>query len=130
MTADLDLSPEAVERLAKRHALHVSSKYPTAATLRAWVVPQTGYPYLLETSVTYTLRADGIRAIAVSLLWAFRNPVHERRIRELVHAIDPDIYVALSSEVSPRIREFARNSTTIMSTQVGPGLRDYLTTSG
>ena len=35
MTVDLDLSPEAVERLAKRHALHVSSKYPTAATLRA-----------------------------------------------------------------------------------------------
>ncbi|MFC5142746.1 hydantoinase/oxoprolinase family protein [Actinomycetospora rhizophila] len=74
-----------------------------------------------------TLRADGIRAVAVSLLWAFRNPVHERRVRELVHEIDPDIYVALSSEVSPRIREFARNSTTIMSTQVGPGLRDYLT---
>lgn len=32
----------------------------SAATLRASVVPQTGYPYLLETSVTYTLRADGI----------------------------------------------------------------------
>ncbi|PCE13443.1 galactose mutarotase [Microbacterium sp. SZ1] len=32
----------------------------SAATLRAWVVPQTGYPYLLETSVTYTLRADCI----------------------------------------------------------------------
>ena len=44
-----------------------------------------------------------------------------------MHEIDPDVYVALSSEVSPRIREFARNSTTIMSTQVGPGLRDYLT---
>ena len=29
-------------------------------------------------------------------------------------------------EVSPRIREFARNATTIMSTQIGPGLRDYL----
>ncbi|PVZ14590.1 hydantoinase/oxoprolinase family protein [Actinomycetospora cinnamomea] len=74
-----------------------------------------------------TLLADGIRAIAVSLLWAFRNPVHERRIREIVHGIDPDVFVALSSEVSPRIREFARNSTTIMSTQVGPGLRGYLT---
>ena len=37
------------------------------------------------------------------------------------------MYVALSSEVSPRIREFARNATTIMSTQIGPGLRDYLT---
>jgi N-methylhydantoinase A len=72
------------------------------------------------------LLADGVRAIAVSLLWSFRNPAHERRIRELVHEIDPDVFVSLSSEVSPRIREFARSATTIMSTQVGPGLRDYL----
>ena len=33
-------------------------------------------------------------------------------------------------EVSPRIREFARNATTIMSTQIGPGLRDYLVRAG
>ncbi len=73
-----------------------------------------------------TLLADGITAIAVSLLWSFRNPAHEQRIRDLVHEIDPTVFVALSSEVSPRIREFARNATTIMSTQIGPGLRDYL----
>ena len=72
------------------------------------------------------LLADGITAIAVSLLWSFRNPAHEQRIRELVHEIDPTVFVSLSSEVSPRIREFARNATTIMSTQIGPGLRDYL----
>ena len=72
------------------------------------------------------LLADGVRAIAVSLLWSFRNPVHERRLRELIGEADPDVFVALSSEVSPRIREFARNATTIMSTQIGPGLRDYL----
>jgi N-methylhydantoinase A len=69
---------------------------------------------------------DGLRAIAVSLLWSFRNPVHEQRLRELVHEIDQTVFVSLSSEVSPRIREFARNATTIMSTQIGPGLRDYL----
>ncbi|RRQ28655.1 hydantoinase/oxoprolinase family protein [Rhodococcus sp. Eu-32] len=69
---------------------------------------------------------DGVSGIAVSLLWSFRNPVHEQRIRELVHEIDPTMFVSLSSEVSPRIREFARNATTIMSTQIGPGLRDYL----
>ncbi|MDV6284985.1 hydantoinase/oxoprolinase family protein [Rhodococcus jostii] len=73
-----------------------------------------------------TLLADGITAIAVSLLWSFRNPSHEQRIRDLVHEIDPTVFVSLSSEVSPRIREFARNATTIMSTQIGPGLRDYL----
>ncbi|MFJ9779553.1 hydantoinase/oxoprolinase family protein [Amycolatopsis sp. NPDC101161] len=74
------------------------------------------------------LLADGVRAIAVSLLWSFRNPAHEQRIRELIAEEDPDVFVALSSEVSPRIREFARNATTIMSTQIGPGLRDYLST--
>lgn len=69
---------------------------------------------------------DGVEAIAVSLLWAFANPVHEQRLRELVHEFDPDLFVALSSEVSPRIREYARSATTIMSTQVGPRLRRYL----
>lgn len=69
---------------------------------------------------------DGISAIAVSLLWSFRNPAHEQRIREIVAEIDPNVFVSLSSEVSPRIREFARNATTVMSTQIGPGLRDYL----
>ncbi|MDV6245850.1 hydantoinase/oxoprolinase family protein [Rhodococcus opacus] len=72
------------------------------------------------------LLAEGVSGIAVSLLWSFRNPAHEQRIRELVHEIDPTMFVSLSSEVSPRIREFARNATTIMSTQIGPGLRDYL----
>lgn len=70
--------------------------------------------------------AQGVRAIAVSLLWAFRNPAHERRLRDLIHEQDPEVFVALSSEVSPRIREFARHSTTIMSTQIGPGLALYL----
>ena len=68
----------------------------------------------------------GVKAIAVSLLWSFRNPVHEQRLRELIHEENPDVFVALSSEVSPRIREFARNATTIMSTQIGPGLQVYL----
>lgn len=72
------------------------------------------------------LLADEVEAIAVSFLWSFRNPVHERRVRELIHELDPDIYVALSCEVNPRIREFSRNATTIMSTQVGPTLRAYL----
>ena len=72
------------------------------------------------------LLAKGIRSIAVSLLWSFRNPAHEQRVREIIREIDPEVFVALSHEVSPRIREFSRSSTTIMSAQIGPGLRDYL----
>jgi N-methylhydantoinase A len=68
----------------------------------------------------------GAQAIAVSLLWSFRNPAHEKRVGQIVAEEAPDLYVALSSDVSPRIREYARSATTIMNTQVGPRLRDYL----
>jgi N-methylhydantoinase A len=68
----------------------------------------------------------GAEAIAVSLLWSFRDPAHERRVGELIAEEAPGMYVALSSDVSPRIREYARSATTIMNTQVGPRLRDYL----
>jgi N-methylhydantoinase A len=72
------------------------------------------------------LVAAGVQAIAVSLLWSFRNDAHERRIAELIAEEAPGLYVALSCDVSPRIREYARSATTIMNTQVGPKLRDYL----
>jgi N-methylhydantoinase A len=72
------------------------------------------------------LVAAGVQAIAVSLLWSFRNPAHERRIGQIIAEEAPELYAALSSDVSPRIREYARSATTIMNTQVGPRLRDYL----
>ncbi|MHA6782152.1 hydantoinase/oxoprolinase family protein [Pseudonocardia saturnea] len=108
--------------LPKRHALEVTERIDRDGTV---IVA------LDEDQARAAIRAlldDGIRAIAISLLWSFRNPAHERRLRELVAEQDAGVYVALSSEVSPRIREFARNATTIMSTQIGPGLRDYLGT--
>jgi len=68
----------------------------------------------------------GVEAMAVSLLWSFRNPAHELRLRELIHSENPSIYVGLSSEISPRIREYPRSATTVMSTMVGPRLQAYL----
>lgn len=72
------------------------------------------------------LLAQGVESIAVSLLWSFRNPTHERRIREIIHEEAPSIFVALSHEVSPRLREYSRSATTIVNTQVGPVLKKYL----
>lgn len=82
-----------------------------------------------ETGTREVIRAlvqAGVQAIAVSLLWSFRNDAHERRVGELMAEEAPELYVALSCDVSPRIREYARSATTIMNTQVGPRLRDYL----
>ncbi|MFS0735040.1 hydantoinase/oxoprolinase family protein [Microbacterium jepli] len=78
-------------------------------------------------SAVTRLLAEGVHAIAVSFLWSFQNPAHEQRVAEIIAEMSPDTFVAVSSEVSPRIREFARSSTTIMSAQLGPALRRYLT---
>jgi N-methylhydantoinase A len=77
-------------------------------------------------AVIGALLEQGVEGIAVSLLWSFLEPRHELRIRELVDELAPDLTVGLSHEVSPRIREFARHSTTIMNTQVRPTLAKYL----
>src|SRR6202012_2335868 len=70
------------------------------------------------------LVGSGVQAIAVSLLWSFRNPVHEQRVGQIIAQEAPGMYAALSSDVSPRIREYARSATTIMNTQGGPRLRE------
>jgi N-methylhydantoinase A len=106
--------------LPKRNALEVVERLDRDGNV---VVPLNEES--VRTAVATLLQA-GIRSIAVSLLWSFKNPAHEQRIREIIHEIDPDVFVALSSEVSPRIREFSRSATTIMSSQIGPGLSDYL----
>ncbi|WP_134765178.1 hydantoinase/oxoprolinase family protein [Nocardioides sp. 1609] len=68
----------------------------------------------------------GVEAIAVSLLWSFINPQHEQTVERIIGELAPDMHVGLSSQLSPRIREYSRSVTTIMSTQVAPRLRAYL----
>lgn len=69
---------------------------------------------------------QGVDAIAVSLLWSFANAEHEQLLKKIIESESPGTYVALSSEVSPKIREYPRTVTTVMNAQVGPTLRDYL----
>ena len=79
----------------------------------------------VETAIDKLL-AENVEAIAVSFLWSFLNPNHERRVREMIKARAPDLYVGISSDLSPKIREYPRTVTTVMNAQVGPTVRDYL----
>ena len=69
---------------------------------------------------------QGVEAIAISLLWSTANDAHERRLRELVHEIAPDLFVCISSEVSPRVGEYERTIATIVNALIGPPMRLYL----
>ncbi|MCU1381172.1 MAG: hypothetical protein JWN29_4155 [Acidimicrobiales bacterium] len=68
----------------------------------------------------------GVASVAVCLLHAYANPVHERRLGELLEARLPGVPVVLSSEVWPELREHDRAATTVMSAYVGPVMAGYL----
>ncbi|HET8679127.1 MAG TPA: hydantoinase/oxoprolinase family protein [bacterium] len=72
------------------------------------------------------LAAMGIEAIAVSFLHAYKNPVHERLVRDLIEREFPHLAVSISSEVAPEIREYERTSTTVCNAYVQPLLARYV----
>jgi N-methylhydantoinase A len=72
------------------------------------------------------LAAAGVESLAICLLWSFRNPVHERRLREIAHAVAPNLPVSLSCEVAPQIGEFERMATCAVNAFIGPVTERYI----
>ena len=72
------------------------------------------------------LAGTDIEAVAVSLLHAYANPAHERRVVEILRdVLAPEIFISASSDILPVIREYERTSTTVINAYLGPALRQY-----
>ena len=69
---------------------------------------------------------EGVEAVAVALMHAWRDSAHERQIEALLDEIAPELTVSLSSDVVPEIREYERTSTTIANVYVRPVMARYL----
>lgn len=69
---------------------------------------------------------QGVEAIAVSFLHAYKNPAHERMVKSLLEEEFPQVAVSISSEVSPEIREYERTCTTVCNAYVQPLVDRYL----
>ncbi|HCG90230.1 MAG TPA: 5-oxoprolinase [Dehalococcoidia bacterium] len=65
-------------------------------------------------------------SIAVSLLFSFLNPAHEKIIQQAVIKKFPDVYLSVSSQIVPEFREFERTSTVLINSYVGPKVSNYL----
>jgi N-methylhydantoinase A len=76
------------------------------------------------------LRDAGIEALAVSLINAFANDAHERRVGELAAEELPGIPVSLSSRVLPELREYERALTTVANGYVQPQVARYVANLG
>jgi N-methylhydantoinase A len=72
------------------------------------------------------LKDAGVESIAVCFLFSFTNPAHEEETRKLILEEFPGVHVSLSSEVMPRIREWARLSTTLLNAYLEPVMVHYI----
>ena len=71
---------------------------------------------------------EGVEAVAICLLHAYRNPVSERAVRDSLRAGGFAGPVVLSSDVCPEIREYERAATTVANAYVYPRIAAYLRT--
>jgi N-methylhydantoinase A len=68
----------------------------------------------------------GVEAFAVALLFSFRHPAHEQRVRELIKEVDEDMGVSLSSEIDPMFREYERTVVTAFDAYIRPVIERYV----
>ena len=67
-----------------------------------------------------SLRERPVEAVAISLLFSYVNPDHERQVREIVARELPGVPISVSHEVAPIWREYERTSTTIADAYLKP----------
>ncbi len=71
-------------------------------------------------------REGGAEAVAVSLLFSFRNPAHERLLKEALDGLGGDMFLSVSSNLLPEYREYERTSAAVINAYVGPPMARYL----
>jgi N-methylhydantoinase A len=72
------------------------------------------------------LQSEQVAAVAVSLIHAYVNDAHERRIGALLREHLPGVAVTLSAEIVPELREYDRTSTTLANVYVKGLAERYL----
>ena len=71
-----------------------------------------------------------VEAVAVCLLFAFRDSSHERAVADDLRRRLPGVRVVASHEVAPEFREYERASTTAVDAYLGPVVSGYLSALG
>ena len=72
------------------------------------------------------LRKQDVESVAISLLFSFVNPAHEKRVAQIVGEEMPFAQISMSHEVLPRAPEYDRTSTTVVNAYVAPRVNSYL----
>lgn len=77
-------------------------------------------------AVAAQIKALNVEAVSVCFLHSYANPDHEKRTGEILREMLPDLFITLSVDILPQIREYERTSTAVINAYVGPTVRRYL----
>ncbi|HUN46818.1 MAG TPA: hydantoinase/oxoprolinase family protein, partial [Stellaceae bacterium] len=73
------------------------------------------------------IAASGIESVAVCFLHSYRNGANEAQARAVLETAAPGVYVSLSSEIWPQMREYERALAAVMNAYVGRRMQLYFT---
>ncbi len=119
---DLDMDPVEPLFLAPRRR---SLEVPERMDFQGNVVTPLDEAKLREVATTL-VEQHQVEVFVVCYLHSYANPAHERRTREILNELYPDIPVSLSSDVLPRRREYRRLVVTGFDGYVKPVVTNYL----
>ena len=72
------------------------------------------------------MKEAAVESVAVCLLHSYVNPSHEKRVRDLLREEMPGVFLSISSDLCPEMREYFRASTTAINAVVMPIVTRYL----
>jgi N-methylhydantoinase A len=72
------------------------------------------------------LKAADVKAVAVSFLYGFVRPEHEKRTLAILREELPDAFLSAGHEIAPEFREFERLSTVVLNAYLGPVMARYI----
>jgi len=74
---------------------------------------------------TEFLKKLKVESIVIAFLYSFLDPSHEKRTREIVKEVYPEVEVTISSDILPAIGEYERTSTAIINAFIAPAINKY-----
>lgn len=72
------------------------------------------------------LVAEDVEGIAISFLWGFVNPAHERRVEEMVRELAPDVFVSCAHALIAKPGEYERTAAAAINCYIGPSTSSYV----
>jgi len=128
-----DITTIGRQNRSRLYDLYYQRELPIVPPELCWGVPgrilnsgeeYEAFDYHAARAVCQNIQKAGVESAAVSFLFSFANPTHERRMAELVR--EAGISVSMSHEILSEFREFERTSTTVINAYVSPKMRRYI----